>query len=76
VFAAEPALPSAEGQAGDAGGRDSADRRRQTEGLCLAVEFGPENVRTIRAPGSTWVLFMRDGSIIRPLSQTALPATP
>ena len=45
VFAAEPALPSAEGQAGDAGGRDGADRRRQTEGLRLAVELGPENAR-------------------------------
>jgi hypothetical protein len=44
-FASEPALSAAERQARNAGGRDSADRRRETEGLRLAIEVGPEHAR-------------------------------
>ena len=45
VLAAQPALPPAEGQPGDAGRRDGAHRRRQAEGLRLAVELAPEHAR-------------------------------
>src|SRR5689334_7469742 len=44
-FASEPALSAAERQPGNAGGRDGADRRRETEGLRLAIEVGPEHAR-------------------------------
>jgi hypothetical protein len=45
ILAAQPTLSPAEGQRGNAGRRDGADRRCEAEGLCLAIQLAPKHPR-------------------------------
>src|SRR5947207_1986732 len=45
MLARQPALAAAEGQSGDAGGRDGSDRRRELERLGFTIKFGPNHPR-------------------------------
>ena len=77
-FARGPAEAAAERQAGDAGRRVDAGRRRKAEFLRLAVEVGERRAghrpEPCASPGRRRTDFISERSMRRPPSQTALPA--
>ena len=79
VLAAQVADAAVERQAGDARRRHDAAGHREAEQLRLAVDVAPGraalDAHASASSGSTWTPRIRDRSITRPPSFTALPAT-